>query len=60
MELNDYEGAGKCLHTALKLEPENTKIMSNMGFLALEGLDVELTELTGDRGGGGSGIAGHH
>ena len=35
MELNDYEGAGKCLRTALKLEPENTKIMSNMGFLAL-------------------------
>ena len=35
MELKDYEGAGKCLRTALKLEPENTKIMSNMGFLAL-------------------------
>ncbi len=35
-ELGDYNGAEKNLKKALKSEPENTKIMSNMGFLALK------------------------
>ena len=35
-ELDDYNSAEKNLRYALKLEPENTKIMSNMGFLVLK------------------------
>lgn len=35
-ELDDYSAAEKSLRHALKLEPENTKIMSNMGFLVLK------------------------
>lgn len=35
IELNDFDGARKNLYEALKIEPENTKIMSNLGFLAL-------------------------
>ncbi len=36
IELNDLEGARNCLNTALKSEPENTKIISNLGYLALK------------------------
>jgi tetratricopeptide (TPR) repeat protein len=36
MELGDYSGARKELETALRMEPENTKIISNRGALALK------------------------
>ena len=36
MELQNYEQAEKHLLQALKSEPENTKIMSNLGFLMLK------------------------
>ncbi|MDR3284941.1 MAG: tetratricopeptide repeat protein [Treponema sp.] len=35
MELEEFDGSEKYLHKALALENENTKIMSNMGMLAL-------------------------
>ena len=31
----DFSGAEKCLKCAFALEPENTKIISNLGYLAL-------------------------
>lgn len=42
MELNLFEESRKNLAQALQLEPENTKIMSNLGFLALKEGDVSL------------------
>ena len=36
LELDDYEAADANLRSALQLEPENTKIISNMGILALK------------------------
>lgn len=36
MELGEYKGAKKQLIDAMEMEPENTKIMSNMGYLALK------------------------
>ena len=40
MELNLFEESRKNLTQALQLEPENTKIMSNLGFLALKEGDI--------------------
>lgn len=40
MELNLFEESRKNLSQALQLEPENTKIMSNLGFLALKEGDI--------------------
>ena len=31
----DFDEAKKCLNKAFELEPENTKIISNLGYLAL-------------------------
>lgn len=36
MELGEYAESKKCLIEALSLEPENTKYMSNLGYLALK------------------------
>lgn len=36
MEENNFKEAHKCLENALTLEPENTKIISNLGYLALK------------------------
>ena len=36
MELGEYTESKKCLIEALSLEPENTKYMSNLGYLALK------------------------
>lgn len=36
MELGEYAESKKCLVQALSLEPENTKYMSNLGYLALK------------------------
>ena len=36
LELNAYEDAERNLKAALQLDPENTKIMSNMGILAMK------------------------
>lgn len=36
MELGEFSESRKCLIEALSLEPENTKIMSNLGYLALK------------------------
>ncbi len=36
MELHEFNESRKMLHKALQLESENTKIMSNLGFLALK------------------------
>ncbi|MCM1321696.1 MAG: tetratricopeptide repeat protein [Bacteroides sp.] len=36
MELGEYDEAKKYLYEALAMEPDNTKIMSNLGFLALK------------------------
>lgn len=36
MELGEYTESKKCLVEALSLEPENTKYMSNLGYLALK------------------------
>lgn len=36
MELGEFNESRKCLSNALSLEPENTKIMSNMGCLELK------------------------
>ncbi len=36
MELREFTESRKMLHKALQLESENTKIMSNLGFLALK------------------------
>jgi len=36
MELGEYAQSRECLINALSLEPENTKIMSNMGYLELK------------------------
>lgn len=36
MELGEYAGAKQQLMRAMEIEPENTKIMSNMGYLALK------------------------
>ena len=36
MELGDFSGAGKELETALREEPENLKIISNLGMLAMK------------------------
>lgn len=36
MELGEYAESKKCLVEALSLEPENTKYMSNLGYLALK------------------------
>lgn len=36
LELEDYAGAKKNLERALRLEPENVKIISNLGLLALK------------------------
>jgi tetratricopeptide (TPR) repeat protein len=35
LELGEFDECRKCLTQALAMEPENTKIMSNLGFLAL-------------------------
>lgn len=40
MELGDFDTSRKNLTTALQIEPENTKIMSNLGFLALKEGDI--------------------
>jgi Flp pilus assembly protein TadD len=36
LELEDFSGAKKSLERALRLEPENVKIISNLGLLALK------------------------
>ncbi len=36
LELGDYAGARKRLETALRIEPENVKIISNLGMLSLK------------------------
>lgn len=36
MELHEFSESRKMLHKALQIESENTKIMSNLGFLALK------------------------
>lgn len=36
LELGDLDAAGKCLEKALAKEPENTKIISNLGYMALK------------------------
>ncbi|MCK9168808.1 MAG: tetratricopeptide repeat protein [Treponema sp.] len=36
MEEKNFKEAKKCLENALSLEPESTKIMSNLGYLALK------------------------
>ncbi len=36
MEEKNFKDAKKCLENALSLEPENTKIISNLGYLALK------------------------
>ncbi len=36
MELGEYAESKQCLINALSIEPENTKIMSNMGYLELK------------------------
>lgn len=36
MELGEYAESKECLINALSIEPENTKIMSNMGYLELK------------------------
>ncbi len=36
MELGEYAESKKCLVEALSLDPENTKYMSNLGYLALK------------------------
>jgi tetratricopeptide (TPR) repeat protein len=36
LELKNYKEARKCLENALSLEPESTKIMSNLGYLELK------------------------
>jgi tetratricopeptide (TPR) repeat protein len=41
MEEKNFKEAGKCLENALSLEPESTKIMSNLGFLALKAGNIE-------------------
>lgn len=41
MEQKKYKEAAKCLENALVLEPESTKIMSNLGFLALKEGKIE-------------------
>ena len=42
MEEKNFKEAKKCLENALALEPDSTKVMSNLGFLALrEGKTVE-------------------
>ena len=35
IEQKNYAEAQKCLENALTLDPENIKVMSNLGFLAL-------------------------
>ena len=40
MELGDLAGSKKTLLDAFQLEPENTKIMSNLGFVALKEGDI--------------------
>ena len=42
MERGDTAKAKKCLETALARDPENTKIISNLGFLALKEGDPAL------------------
>lgn len=41
MEQKNFKEAKKCLENALSLEPDSTKIMSNLGFLALKEGNVE-------------------
>jgi Flp pilus assembly protein TadD len=41
MELGDLSGAGKELETALREDPENVKIISNLGVLAGKAGDRE-------------------
>jgi len=41
MELGDLTGSKKTLLQAFQLEPENTKIMSNLGFISLKEGDIE-------------------
>ena len=41
MELGDFTAAKKNLVQALTLEPENTKIMSNLGYLELKNNNPE-------------------
>jgi Flp pilus assembly protein TadD len=41
MEMGDIAAAGRELEAALKKEPENTKIISNLGVLALKTGDKE-------------------
>jgi Flp pilus assembly protein TadD len=36
MELKNFKEARKCLDNALSLDPENTKIISNLGYLSLK------------------------
>ena len=36
METGDFDGAMDSLVDALNMDPDNTKIISNMGFLALK------------------------
>jgi Flp pilus assembly protein TadD len=36
MEMGDYDEARRCLESALREEPENVKIISNLGVLALK------------------------
>lgn len=42
MELGDLENAKRSLITAFQQEPENTKIISNLGFLAIKEGDIAL------------------
>ena len=41
MEEKNFKEAKKCLENALSLEPESTKIMSNLGFLAQKEGNIE-------------------
>ena len=41
MEQNDLAGTKRYLSRALSLDPENTKIISNLGFVALKEKDTE-------------------
>ncbi len=44
LELREYREAESNLKSALKLEPENTKVISNLGILALKEGDKELAK----------------
>ncbi|MEE3411815.1 MAG: tetratricopeptide repeat protein [Treponema sp.] len=44
MEQEKFDKARDCLHKALDIDPENTKIISNLGYLALKLGDVSAAQ----------------